>query len=355
MIKILPYIIAVVIPIIINLILTPILLKIAHNYRWYDEIDHRKIHTGNIPRIGGMGIAFSFASTIIIIKFFQTSFSPDITGFIPVSVFWAVVLGSIIINLIGLLDDFSNLRPLYKLIGQFAAAIVVVISGRYFSEFYIPFFDITIELGIFSYFLTIIWIVGITNAINLIDGMDGLSGGVTSIIIFFMAFSALISNNLTQSMLLFMLFGSVISFVIFNFPPAKLFMGDSGSLFLGFFLACMPLYTFTKELSAYSLILSISFLLIPIIDTLSAIIRRKIRGVPFHSPDMDHIHHKLLKIGLSTKKVLLVFYFFTIIFSFVPFIYIYTRNILFIYIIILLWIVALILVYLLNLRTRKKS
>lgn len=343
MIDILPYFFAALTSIAINSIAIPLLLKVAHRYSWYDDVDHRTIHMGEIPRIGGIGIVFSFFSTIVLYILINRIYLSPNSYFQPLFDYWPVLMGAVIINLLGLFDDFTNLRARYKLIIQLAAALLVVLSGKYFVSFYIPFLGYPIHLKFIAQAFTVLWIIGITNAINLIDGLDGLSGGTTAIILFFMGLSAVYLGDYTQALLLFILFGSVTGFIIFNFPPAKLFMGDSGSLFLGFFLSCMPLYSSNNDAYGFALILSISFLLIPILDTVAAIIRRKRRGIPFHSPDREHLHHKLLKLGLSTKQILAIIYTATLILSAAAFLFIVTKIIIIFYVNIVLWIVMILL------------
>ena len=343
MINILPYLLAAVTSITLNSIITPVLLRVAHRYSWYDDVDHRKIHMGEIPRIGGIGIAFSFFTTIFLYILLNRMYLSPSGYFRSLFDFWSVLTGALIINLLGLFDDFTDLRARYKLIIQLAAALLVVLSGKYFVSFYIPFLGHPIHLNFFAQAFTVLWIIGITNAVNLIDGLDGLSGGTTAIILFFMGLSAVYLGDYTQGLILFMLFGSVISFIFFNFPPAKLFMGDSGSLFLGFILACMPLYSSNNDAYGFALILSISFLLIPILDTVAAIIRRKRRGIPFHAPDKEHLHHKLLMLGLSTKQILAILYSATLILSAAAYLFIITMSLIFFYANILLWIVMILL------------
>lgn len=343
MIKILPYFLAAVTSIMLNSIITPFLIKLAHRYSWYDEINHRTIHKGEIPRIGGIGIVVSFFITIGFYVFFNRLHFSSTKYFQSLFTFWPVLIGALTIHLLGLLDDFTNLRARYKLVIQLLAAALVVFSGKYFISFYIPVLGYPVDLGFLSKVFTIFWIMGITNAINLIDGLDGLSGGTTAIIVFFMGLYSIYLGDYIQALLLFILFGSISGFIIFNFPPAKLFMGDSGSLFLGFILACMPLYSSNNDTHGFTLILSISFLLIPILDTISAIIRRKRRGIPFHSPDKEHLHHKLLKLGLSTKQILAILYFATLVLSTAAFLFIVTGIIIIFYANILLWIVIILL------------
>ena len=345
MISILPYALAFVFSLLLNVIAIPLLLKLAHKFQWYDSTDSRKIHVGEIPRIGGIGISISFFLPALTIPFIFIQ---------PIGLFWSLFMGAVIINMVGILDDFTNLRPLYKLVGQIAATLVVIFSGNFFSSFYIPFFDVTIESIFLGQAITFIWIIGVTNAINLIDGMDGFSSSITAVISLVMGIAAVFSGNYAQAFILFILFGSITGFFIYNFPPAKLFIGDSGSLFIGFVLACMPLYAFHGEFSSYSLILGISFLIIPIYDTLGAIIRRKIKGVPFHSPDMDHLHHKLLAIGLSEKIIILLTSTVTLAASGTALLFVIYKSILFVYFQLAAWVVILILFIIISVKRKNR-
>ena len=148
---------------------------------------------------------------------------------------------------------------------------------------------------------------------------------------------------------------ATMGFLFWNFPVAKIFMGDSGSLFIGFVLACMPIYTFKGVFSSYAILLGISFLIIPIYDTLAAIIRRKIRGVPFHSPDMDHLHHKLLALGLSEKVIIFIIAAITIISSTLALYFVIYQLKLFIYLQLLFWVVILVLFILLSKSGKKEA
>ena len=184
--------------------------------------------------------------------------------------------------------------------------------------------------------------------------MDGLSSGTTGIILFFMGLTAVYSGDYSQALFIFILFGSVLGFIFFNFPPAKLFMGDSGSLFLGFFLACMPLYSSYNNTSGFALLISVSFLFIPIVDTIAAIIRRKRKGIPFYSPDKHHLHHRLLKLGLSAKQILLIVYSATLILSLCAYLFIKTENMIIFYGTLGLWIIIIILFILLSYKTKDR-
>ncbi len=335
-----------------NTLIIFFLLKLAHKFKWYDIVDSRKIHVGEIPRIGGIGIAISFFLPVLI-TYFVYCFSPsNFTYSKNILLFWSLFIGAVIINMVGILDDFKNIRPLYKLIGQFAAALIIIFSGHFYTSFYIPFFNIKIESIFIGQIITLIWIIGVTNAVNLIDGMDGFSGSITAIISISMGISSLIIGNYEQALILFILFGSITGFLIYNFPPAKIFMGDSGSLFIGFILACMPLYSFDNEYSSYALILGVSFLIIPIFDTFAAIIRRKIRGVPFQSPDMDHLHHKLLAMGLSEKPIILLVSIVTLLSSGSALLFIIYKTNIFIYLQLLIWLIVSILFLIISIKRK---
>jgi len=338
----------------LNTLMTFFLLKLAHKFKWYDIVDSRKIHVGEIPRIGGVGISITFFLTVFIFYFLycfyplKFTYSKHIFSFLP------LLIGAVVINMVGILDDFKNLRPLYKLLGQIAAALIIIFSGNHFSSFYIPFANIRIENIFIIQIVTLIWIIGVTNAVNLIDGMDGFSGTITAIISLIMGVSSLIIGNYEQALILFILFGSITGFLIYNFPPAKIFMGDSGSLFIGFILACMPLYSFNNGYSSYALILGASFLIIPILDTFAAIIRRKIKGVPFQSPDKDHLHHKLLNLGLSEKTIILLVSIVTLLSSGSALLFIIYKTNRYIYLQLLIWLIIAVLFFTISKINNKK-
>ncbi len=350
----LQYVFAATSAMVLNALIIPFLIRLAHRHRWYDNVNGRKIHVGDIPRIGGIGITVSFFLVIVLfflIKDLLIGNNSEFTEFMTSS--GVFLSGAVAVSIIGLLDDFKNLRPLYKLFSQIFISLIVIFTGHYFKSFYIPFADVTVTSPLLGQIVTFLWIVGITNAVNLIDGMDGLSSGITGITAFFMGMTAVAAGNTDQAAVVFILFGSLSGFLIYNFPPAKLFMGDSGSLFIGFVLAVLPLYTFGNTISPYSLILSISFMFIPIADTFAAIIRRKIKGVPFHTPDKEHLHHKLLALGLSTKQVLLIVYSVTFILSAVSYIFSLTGNTGYISLLIILWVISLILFFILARKVKK--
>jgi UDP-GlcNAc:undecaprenyl-phosphate/decaprenyl-phosphate GlcNAc-1-phosphate transferase len=306
------FIIITIFSLLVNTIITPLLIKLSHKFRWYDSNDHRKIHTGDIPRIGGFGIFVSFVLSLllflVICKFTSINLS-DLSKYRYTS----LVAGFFIITILGVIDDFISIRAWQKFLIQITAALIVSFGGFNFQLFYIPFISYNIPLYFLSHVLTVFWIISLCNAINLIDGIDGLAGGVSAIAVLFYGIIFYITGNFTAAGLSFSLLGGILGFLIFNLPPAKIFMGDSGSLFLGFSLSVIPLVNNKPPVTSVVLFLPMILLVIPILDMIGAMLRRKRRGVPIFSPDREHIHHKLMDFGLSNKKILFALYFYSFI------------------------------------------
>src|SRR6056297_1294726 len=338
--------ISIIFPFSFNLLLTYLLIKLAHHKAWYDDVDHRKIHTGDIPRIGGVGV-FIASLTSILILLGLAGRSPLLSAAeLNTSLSSCIVLliGLALIQSVGLLDDFANLRPLYKLYGQLLAALIVVGTGHYFQSLYFPFFDVVIPLGISGPLLTFLWILGVTNAVNLIDGMDGLSGTVSLVAALFLALGSAAAGNFLPALFAFAVVGALTSFLLFNLPPAKLFMGDSGSLFLGFFLSALPLFAFTSQTTSQTngraLPFAMSLVFIPILDTLGAIVRRKRKKIPLHAPDQEHLHHKLLNFGWSNRLILTVIALSSFLLASVAYLWLVSGSRLMSYVLSLLWAAA---------------
>ncbi len=275
-------------------------MKLSHRFEWYDEKNARKIHTEDTPRLGGVGIFLSFmiAAAVVLVtrgeEFRAIRYLP-------------LLGGVVIIHFLGLLDDFINLIAPRKFFLQVLAALVVSLGPFRIDTLAVPFSETGIPLGWLAYPVTVLWIVSISNAVNLIDGADGLAGGVSAIAALFVGVIASHSGNAALALLAFALVGAIVGFLVYNFPPARIFMGDSGSLLLGFLLATLPLVGF-NEGSAFPAIPVITLLFIPILDTLMAIIRRLSRGLPVHQADREHIHHLLIDRGFGPRKLLLTIY-----------------------------------------------
>ena len=295
---------AFLIALLISAVLIPIIIKISHKNNWYDSNDHRKIHDGNIPRLGGIGIFTGFIFGLLILavaglKTCETYNCPPLYRFI------ILILTAGGIHATGLIDDFTDLRPRNKFIIQILAAVIAASTGLRFYGFNILFTDIIIDLPVLSWIITVVWIVGVCNAVNLIDGLDGLSSTVSIIASAAFGLIAILSGFWLSAVVCFSLAGGIFGFLIYNKPKAKIFMGDSGSLFLGYILSVLPLLELSSG-EPKSLGFAITILLIPITDTLFAMTRRIARKQPISSPDREHIHHTLLDLGFSNVKILLL-------------------------------------------------
>jgi len=285
------------------LLATPFLISFSHKKGIYDSMDERKIHVGNIPRIGGLAIFTALLisgliAPLVATKILGTWISP--LKKITPNLF--LTLGGVLILFTGLWDDLKDMKAWTKFALQITAALMACMGGAVIKRIMIPFLWQNLELGLLSWPITIIWIVGIINAINLIDGMDGLAGTITLIAAAVYGISFMLADQFMLSILSFTLAGGIAGFLFFNFPQAKIFMGDSGSLFLGYFLGVIPLAAAPE--SGGSLILPLTMLVIPIGDVVAAIIRRNREGTGFFTPDREHMHHKLLNMGQDERSIL---------------------------------------------------
>jgi len=262
-----------------------------------DRPDPRKVHAKSMPRMGGMAIFLAFMLIMLVSLGY---------GLVPHS-FLGVIYGSFVIFLVGLLDDIYQLSPRVKLLGQIAAAAIAIYFGVVVHFVANPF-DGWMNLGYFAIPVTLLWIVGITNAINLIDGLDGLAGGVSAIAAITMGLVGIIKGQPFVTLVAFTLVGSLLGFLPYNFHPARTFMGDSGSNFLGFILGCLAIMGTAKSAALISLLLPIVILGIPIFDTFFAIIRRVYNKNPIFLPDRDHLHHRLMALGMSHRRSVLIIY-----------------------------------------------
>lgn len=292
---------------IINLYLTPILIFFSHKHGIFDKIDDRKVHTEDTSRLGGIGIFTSFLLSALISPVLVRLILGSEVIFHQPQIKMPFLIASVsIIFITGILDDFAEIRARYKLVGQFVASILAIFGGALITRIGIPFSAQTLELGYFAIPLTICWYIGISNSVNLIDGIDGQSSGISIIAAIVYGFVFLLHGQLLPSIICFALVGSLFGYLFFNFPPAKIFMGDSGSLFLGFILALLPIATFPQ--SGTSLVLPMTMLAIPIFDVIAAIWRRMREKRDIFSPDRFHVHHKMMNMGMNNRNILAVIY-----------------------------------------------
>lgn len=286
---------------IMSIIITPFVIKLAKKIGATDAPDERKVHDKIMPRLGGLGIYISFLIGVFI-------FIDDYKSIAP------ILIGSLIIVLTGFVDDLYTITPKVKLFGQLLAALVTVIGGVRITYVTIPIFD-RVEFGLLAIPVTIIWIIAITNAINLIDGLDGLAAGISSIALITISILSIIMANPLVALLGTLLLGSTLGFLVFNFHPAKIFMGDTGSLLLGYLISIFSIMGLYKNVTILSLIVPVIILAVPIIDTLFAIIRRWVNKKPLSSPDKMHLHHRLIHLGYSHKQTVLLIYLLSTLFS----------------------------------------
>ena len=304
----------VIVTLLTSLILVPIVKKIAIHVNAMDEPNARKIHKVPMPRLGGLAIYLAFLLGYMLYGEVSTQML-------------SILIGGFLLILIGFIDDINSVPARYKLIVQIIAATIVVLYGD------LSFTEVSL-LGHKIYFnafwgslSSIIFIVAITNAINLIDGLDGLAAGISSIYFLTIAIIAFILNRIggLDVIISLIMLGATLGFLVHNFPPAKIFMGDSGSLFLGFMISVIALLGY-KVTTFTSLIVPIVILAIPIFDTIFAILRRILKGQNIGVADKEHFHHQLLKMRYSPTKSILIIYAIDIAFAAVSIFYILGDN-----------------------------
>ena len=275
--------------------------------------DERRINKVTMPRLGGLAvIAGFFVSVIYLLIIMSIENKIDLTQDNYISKIRGFVLGAIIIGVTCFIDDVKGVPALGKLLAQVIAAIVVVNSGIIIDTLEIPYIYKSSIWDIFNIVLTICWIVGITNAMNLIDGLDGLSTGVTLIAcISLLIIFSLNGSPLISIVLITALAGALTGFLPYNFNPAKTFIGDTGSNFLGYCLSIISILGIAKTYTAIVIVMPLLVLALPIFDTLFAIVRRVIHGKSLKAiiqPDAGHLHHKMLKKGFTQKQAVLILY-----------------------------------------------
>lgn len=277
-------------------------LIVTHRFGIFDPTEDRKIHTGNIPRLGGIGIVLGFIAGLLLFYFFSRH------GYKLNGNVLTLVTGSLLIFVMGVWDDIKPLKARKKLFVQCLAALIVLFGNFAFTRITFKPLNFAWDLGVLRYPLTFFWILGVTNALNLIDGLDGLAGSISfmaslSYALFFYKY-----GNEAAMIVCLILAVSISGFLFFNLPlpRAKIFMGDGGSQFLGFALAILPLMNDAKGFATIALPYAFAVLLIPIYDTIAAIWRRLREKRRLGSPDRFHLHHKLILMGFSVRQALAI-------------------------------------------------
>lgn len=292
---------------------TPIVRRIAFSSGAIDiPKDNRRMHKKPMALMGGLAIIVGFSLAILysfaskdLKKFLESLVQPKILG---------LIFGVLIIVILGIIDDIKPLKARVKFPVQLLAAVIVVATGTRITSITKPFQGVaasgmTYILGeTLAFLISVLWIVGVTNAINLIDGLDGLAAGVSGIAALSLFIVAVIRGQDGIALVSVSLVGAIFGFLPYNFNPAKIFMGDTGAMFLGFILATLSIEGTLKSVTVLALAIPILVLGLPIFDTLFAILRRVANGKPIGQADRGHLHHRLLDMGLSHRMAVIILY-----------------------------------------------
>ena len=294
---------------VLGLLLSSVLMLIVL-YRLSPRLQSRRQrslrdqHINPVPRYGGIALFWGFIGALMLVVWLPLEQRGLDLQFFNDNRLVGLCLGGLMAWGLGFADDILILRTRWKLIGQIGIAIMAILFGFSIQAIQIPFFQI-INLGLFSWPLTIIWIVGLMNAINLIDGLDGLASGLSIVALAFLASICWWQGQLFLLLLIVILGGVTIGFWSFNRPPASIFMGDSGSLFLGFTLSVLCIWVSEIPAGVHTTI-PVLIMAIPIVDTTFSVFRRLLKGIPFYSADNDHLHHRLISKGFSPPQAMFI-------------------------------------------------
>lgn len=307
------YAAAFVLAAVVGMILTPIVRGLALRWQVVDRPGGRHVHRRTIPRLGGTAICVSFLVPLAGLFHAESAVAAIFRG--ESSRAWGLIAGAVSMCVLGVIDDTRGVRAIYKLLVQIVVATIAFGCGFRIEAVNLPLLG-TLSMGVFALPVTVFWIVGIVNAVNLIDGLDGLAGGV----VFFAALTnlvvAVLSGNIFVAIVMASTMGAVLAFLFYNFNPARIFMGDSGSYFLGYVLATTSLFGSSQKASTtVSLLVPMVALGVPIFDTLFAMVRRFLERRSIFSPDRGHVHHRLLDMGITHRRAVLILYGVSVVFA----------------------------------------
>jgi UDP-GlcNAc:undecaprenyl-phosphate GlcNAc-1-phosphate transferase len=286
---------------VISAIVTPVSMKLAGRWGAIAYPGGRHVHTKPIPRLGGLAIYAAFWSAALIMQVWDEQMS-------------GLFLGSTIILVVGIWDDIRGMRPLVKLFWQIAAAAVLLAFGFSMNVISLPLIGRidfgALGLSAIGFILMIFWVVGLINTVNISDGLDGLAAGICFIVALLLFWSAnqIVQPTVAPAHLTLALAGALLGFLFFNFPPARVFMGDSGSMFLGYIIGGISIMGLLKTATILGLVFPLLVLGMPVTDLTFAIIRRKLRGQSVATADRGHLHHRLLDAGLTQRAAVLSMY-----------------------------------------------
>jgi UDP-GlcNAc:undecaprenyl-phosphate GlcNAc-1-phosphate transferase len=301
------FFVAFLISLMVALVLTLVVRNRAHAWGWLDQANSsRKVHVRPIPRLGGIGIVGGFFAPLCALFLVDSGVGFQFRA--QTALVAGLFIGGALIAGLGLYDDLRGTGARLKFGVQFAVALGLYALGFRIEVLANPF-GMELSLGMLSLPFTVLWVVGVINALNLIDGLDGLAGGVAFFGVGTNFILALARGDVLLCLLMATLAGAILGFLVFNFNPASIFMGDTGSMFLGFVLAAVSIKTSTKSGTAVSMLVPVMSLGLPIMDTLLAMVRRSLMGRPMFSADKEHIHHRLMsRLLLSHRGTVLVLY-----------------------------------------------
>lgn len=312
----LPFLALFAISLVISVVLTPYVRRLAWQLGVVDRPSARRINRRTIPRMGGIAVYVSLVACIFIDTFLFRPFGlPSLFSGGPMGMpghdLRLFLLGMTIVFVTGILDDRFTLSPVQKLAGQVVGAIATVASGLVIDLVVNPLFNTGLELGWLGYPITVVYLVAYTNIFNLIDGLDGLAAGIACIASFTMCIISSIALHLDAAALAIILAGATLGFLRYNFNPASIFLGDSGSLLIGYTLGAISLMSVQRIAGLTSIIIPLVIAGIPIIDTFSAIVRRGRAHVSIGQADKGHIHHRLMDEGFNQRETVLLIYLWT--------------------------------------------
>ena len=284
----------------VSVSLLPALIRYANRKGILDHPHERKLHKEPVPYLGGVAIYLGFVCGLCLVHYS--------VEWIGSKKFYLLLITSSLITLLGLYDDIKGSNAKIKLTVQTAVAILMVGSGIYIQQITNPFGGEPIQLFWLGPVITVLWIVFITNSFNLLDGLDGLASGVSMITIIFMLFFAFLSMDFHILGILASLLGAIVGFFLFNFPPARIYMGDTGSLLIGFLVSTLCIMPSSKGPYNIAVLIPAILTAVPIIDTILAIFRRAKGGFKIFSADKRHLHHRILNLNNSYRKTLFIIY-----------------------------------------------
>lgn len=299
------YLIAFVLSLVAGLVSTRVIRDLALRFGLYDRGGGRKLHTRPIPRLGGVAVAISAAAPLMGVILWSNNISAALLADRPLLL--GGVGGALVMLTVGIWDDLRDSRAIVKLAAQILAAGVVCAAGIQIEAVSVPFFG-PVHLGVLSVPVTVFWMVLVMNAVNLIDGLDGLAGGVVVLAGGTLFIMSVLEGNTLAALLLVVVVGATLGFLAYNVNPATIFLGDTGSLFLGFVLALVSVHSSQKSYTLFSIVAALLALGLPIFDLGMAVVRRYLSGQPIFRADQHHVHHLLLRKGLTQSQAVATLY-----------------------------------------------